>query len=160
MKARWIAIVIAALLCVPGLAAFAAATSLRTLEAPSSHTEHWLALHGRDAVTSLEGCRDCHSELSCRSCHLAEWPHPDSWQRIHGPEASESRYRGCMLCHDQSYCAPCHGGVEVPHPSDYAQAHTKLTSGDEPCAICHLDADCTPCHARHGSHNAGGLLPR
>lgn len=128
-------------------------------EPPDNHESGWLSLHGRDAVADLSSCRKCHSELSCRTCHLAPWPHPAEWQNVHGVSASRANYRGCSLCHDQSYCSPCHGGVEIPHSKDYVQAHSTGVEDDQACAICHAESDCAACHDAHASHN-GGAVPR
>lgn len=127
---------------------------------PDSHTSQWLSLHGREAVADVGPCRKCHTKVTCSTCHLAEWPHPMAWQEVHGATALASQFRGCSLCHPQEFCLPCHGGVEIPHSSDFQKRHSRGNENADACPICHSDADCEQCHQLHGSHRSGGLVPR
>jgi len=132
----------------------------RSVEMPADHTEQWISLHGREAAEDLERCRECHDELACRACHLAEWPHEEAWQSEHGAVASSTEARGCYLCHTATYCDPCHGGVHMPHPADFLVQHSTGSFAQASCGVCHPGSDCDACHREHGSHQSGGLVVR
>lgn len=127
-------------------------------DAPDGHTSQWQWLHGREYVTDPTGCNECHVPLDCRTCHLAEYPHPAQWPDVHGATAVKTDFLGCDLCHRSAYCDPCHGGVEMPHPDDFARTHTSEAGGARSCALCHEERDCAACHERHGSHRLGGVV--
>jgi len=125
-------------------------------EPPQTHTPQWEWLHGREAVRDLATCNTCHDWTSCQACHLAEWPHDEGWQAVHGGEALRLEGRGCYLCHTESYCSPCHGGVRMPHPDDFMVTHTASEYPEESCLVCHVERECSACHLEHEAHNAGG----
>jgi len=131
-----------------------------TTRAPEDHTPEWIRLHGGEAVADLEGCRDCHDEVSCSMCHLAPWPHPETWQAEHGPESSRTQARGCYLCHSESYCNPCHDGVRMPHPSGFLESHAAAGYKFDSCDVCHVQHECDVCHVEHAAHSAGGARTR
>ena len=140
------------------LAGAATAIALKGQPArPDSHDAGWQWTHGRAYVSDRDTCDGCHDDIDCKTCHLADYPHPDEWQPIHGSEALRLRGRGCSLCHRPGFCDPCHGGVAMPHPDDYLAEHTRL-SDDAACLRCHLPSDCVACHRDHGSHRAGGMV--
>lgn len=126
-------------------------------EKPEDHDAQWQWLHGREYVLDAERCDSCHEDLDCKTCHLAEYPHPDDWQDVHGPSAVEGDYRGCSLCHRSGYCDPCHGGVAMPHPDGFTIDHTRGRADDSACWTCHVEQDCKACHDTHEGHNLGDV---
>lgn len=139
-----------------GAGAAAAKDRVRS-KPPANHTRQWQWLHGREAVERLSECRSCHNKLSCRTCHLAEWPHPARYIEQHGVDARKREAKSCYLCHRATFCDPCHGGVHIPHPEGYVRTHTLSATSSEACTTCHLTAaDCDPCHTKHAAHRSGG----
>jgi nitrate/TMAO reductase-like tetraheme cytochrome c subunit len=58
----------------------------------------------------------------------------------------------CSTCHQKKFCIDCHGGVPMPHPSDFKARHGKLGKEvPEACAKCHGSGGegCNSCH--HGT---------
>ncbi len=149
------AVVLACLVCVSSAIAVAAGQT----EKPDDHTDQWQWLHGREYVRDSARCDGCHEPMSCRTCHLVDYPHPQDWQGRHGAEALAMRFRGCSLCHRDSFCDPCHGGVTMPHPEDYLRTHSRGGDVIEACGTCHLSTDCDGCHDAHASHGWGGASP-
>lgn len=157
MRRLWIAVVIAvcaaATVWVGGVA-----SAERTRKLPDDHTPRWQWLHGRAAVQDLARCNRCHTADSCRACHLAEWPHPEGFLKLHGKEAARLKGRGCYLCHRPAYCDPCHQGVRMPHPAGYLGEHAVQGPDRSACVMCHDAKACDACHERHGRHTSEGAL--
>ena len=126
-------------------------------DSPESHDSNWQWLHGREYVADRASCEECHDDIDCKTCHLADYPHPDDWQDLHGTEALGRDGRGCTLCHRSGFCDPCHGGLRMPHDDVFVRDHTTGTDRAV-CARCHAEADCVACHQEHGAHRAGGLV--
>lgn len=135
-----------------------AAYGARVRNMPEDHTAQWQWLHGKTAVNDLKACQKCHDAHSCKTCHLADWPHPDGFLKTHGREALRLRGRGCYLCHRPTYCDPCHGGVRMPHPDGYLSAHSRAVADRTACVKCHALPECDACHARHAAHRSEGAI--
>lgn len=57
----------------------------------------------------------------------------------------------CYTCHAEKFCQDCHGGLTMPHPSDFKKNHGATgKKNPKACANCHGNADtfCNDCH--HG----------
>jgi hypothetical protein len=147
---------IAALLFVCSAAAASGALAARRPAMPEDHTSQWQWLHGKAAVEDLARCQKCHTGDSCKTCHLADWPHPEGFLRNHGTEALRLKGKGCYLCHRPSYCDPCHQGVRMPHPEGYLQMHVRSKFDQASCAMCHSVKQCESCHKAHASHRSEG----
>ena len=58
----------------------------------------------------------------------------------------------CSTCHQKAFCIDCHGGVPMPHASDFKKKHGELgKKAPQACAKCHGRGGegCNSCH--HGS---------
>lgn len=58
----------------------------------------------------------------------------------------------CSTCHAKKFCIDCHGGVPMPHPSDFKSKHSKLGKEfPKSCTKCHGTGGrgCDSCH--HGT---------
>lgn len=62
----------------------------------------------------------------------------------------------CYTCHSKQFCIDCHGGVEMPHPTEFAKDHGEqgLAKPDS-CVKCHGENSCTSCH--HSDPNVPGF---
>jgi hypothetical protein len=66
------------------------------------------------------------------------------------PKVSSVNY--CSTCHAKRFCIDCHGGVTMPHPTDWKATHGKIGKArPKSCAKCHGagTAGCDSCH--HGT---------
>ena len=138
------------------------------LKAPASHqAKDFETAHGRLSIRSNAGCRTCHTQESCLSCHAAQAPtpvlalyksgpgrapgarttarlpasHTPSWREGHGPIASAT-LRSCTTCHLRDYCLTCHVPTTTRrdsyHPAGYLTRHpADAYSRSSSCADCH-----------------------
>ncbi len=115
---------------------------------PTSHTPNWVQSH---SGASPAECRQCHNvESFCVSCHEGARPasHDASWVERHGKEGKTDP-AACDTCHRRDFCGECHGGVEMPHPSDWLLTHKDKASfsAGSACFRCHdYGQTCSSCH--------------
>lgn len=119
------------------------------------------------ALSFMRQCFTCHgtdeypdAPVACDACHPTDYKLlPQShdvadWLTEH-PAALKADPNGCAMCHQQSFCDDCHG-VEIPHPANWAVAHSKVADerGRDVCARCHGAGPdlCTSCH--HSAYDA------
>jgi hypothetical protein len=126
-------------------------------ERADMHRAGFAARHALEARTDPALCVTCHTESSCRACHLREGiaasagnrsPHPPGWvglggaSNTHGPAARIDPV-SCASCHGgagEALCVSCHrvgGPGGNPHPADFS-SHKSRT--DMPCRMCHQEA--------------------
>lgn len=62
----------------------------------------------------------------------------------------------CYTCHSKQFCIDCHGGVEMPHPAEFAKDHGEQgLANPASCAKCHGETNtCSSCH--HSDPNVPG----
>ncbi|MCL2379633.1 MAG: hypothetical protein FWC81_02440 [Coriobacteriia bacterium] len=111
---------------------------------------------------TMQNCATCHysmdvGTLACATCHRNNSQYISSRQL--DPEADFSRqliphsvYTGdtfCYRCHETGPCDSCHGGIRMPHPSNYVySSHVTDTwdFGIDACDVCHTRGFCDNCH--------------
>ncbi len=120
------------------------------LEMP--HPRNWGTGHKASFQKTGKTCYQCHKKEECFICHKNVTPSSHkgkTWRKDHeNCNGSESQ---CALCHQatgtQNACVTCHGGIEMPHPKNYAMAHTKDSREKSPsCIKCHTREQCLKCH--------------
>lgn len=128
--------------------------------------------HEVDKVNTptMGGCFTCHGSNdeaiapgTCTTCHppgmTRKPPSHDSarWvSKEHPEEALEDRFV-CLTCHNsEEFCTSCHG-IEMPHPTDWAEVSHVQSFFDDPdlCQNCHPRApgeydSCDGCHHPEG----------
>ncbi len=115
---------------------------------PTSHVPEWVRTHRKADASE---CRQCHNvESFCVSCHEGARPasHDTSWVDQHG-ELAGADPQDCMTCHRAELCSGCHGGIEMPHTSDWMLTHKEKASfaRGSACFRCHDYEDaCSSCH--------------
>lgn len=109
---------------------------------PASHTQQgWELEHGAPAVKGAQGCANCHTQASCRSCHIGAKGEGAIAQL--SPPATLASQRVTIGV------APSRKAV---HPRDFAKAHkSTAASGRLDCLGCHEQRQCTSCHEGSGS---------
>ena len=109
---------------------------------PASHTQQgWELEHGAPAVKGAAGCANCHTQASCRSCHIGAKGEAAIAQL--SPPATLASQRVTIGV------APSRKAV---HPRDFAKAHkSTAASGRLDCLGCHEQRQCTSCHEGSGS---------
>ena len=154
---------------------------------PETHeTSEWSWVHAAEALDDLGGCANCHTQTTCRSCHLevgnaqvaalplpvpggaqgVEWEagepsvHASGFATTHGTVAA-SEEATCLGCHVQETCTSCHEGSERPafHQGNFLEMHGPEAYGNElDCASCHNpEVFCRACHQGVGLTSQGGI---
>jgi hypothetical protein len=158
------------------------------LEAPASHTDPgFIQQHGRMADQQRQKCATCHTQESCRTCHVAQpgvavamhsagsgrgrgasierrrpASHGDDFTDRHGPIATAAP-RNCTACHARAECLDCHrpnaASAAGYHPAGFLARHpASAYSRETSCAECHnTRAFCADCH-REAGLSARGVL--
>lgn len=111
--------------------------------------------HGKLAEAQVELVKEAKAE------HAKEEP-----EKGHGKLTEEGKavaelpkaevINECYTCHAKNFCVDCHGGVEMPHDSEFAKDHKKYaTKYRKACEYCHGGPNmCTSCH--HSDPNVKG----
>jgi len=154
---------------------------------PEDHeTSEWSWDHSTEALDDLVGCANCHTQPTCKSCHLevsnvqvaglpvpvpggaqgVEWEedepavHRADFATTHGTGAASAE-AGCLGCHLQETCTACHEGTEKPafHLGNFLEMHGPEAYGNEfDCATCHNpEVFCRSCHQGVGLTSEGGI---
>ncbi len=135
---------------------------------PESHLSRgWGWDHGEIAVGDPARCSTCHTQESCRTCHiegnqplaaLAQLPigvpggapgvdlegagegvHPADFGRAHGTFAATGALQ-CAQCHTEQYCSDCHAGADSRgfHLDNFLERHAlEVFAGSGDCQSCH-----------------------
>lgn len=80
---------------------------------PKDHEMAWKERHGRMAQLDSEGCRKCHTPVSCDRCHAQRDSmnpnvHPGNFRLFHSIQA-RGNPASCLTCHrSQQFCLDCH----------------------------------------------------
>ncbi|MGH2571127.1 MAG: hypothetical protein ACRDGR_07880, partial [bacterium] len=157
-----------------------------TLAAPPTHGDaDFLKMHGRAAAQEGARCATCHTQESCRICHVAT-PRVaaalfqagpgrgagaqvsrrapashDEWFRDRHGSAAAASPETCAGCHARDDCFLCHrpNGVSSAtsyHPADFLSRH--------PAAAWARETSCVDCHNPQSfcasCHEASGLVAR
>ncbi|MDW7968182.1 MAG: cytochrome c3 family protein, partial [Thermoanaerobaculum sp.] len=119
------------------------------------------------ARAGVSTCAQCHKgerAAACQPCHSS--PPPDlQWGEVTFSHQRHGKYPEiqCVSCHsrwpdhgrlvvNQQQCTQCHGGLEMPHPANWAEAHPAFVRerGIESCEKCHAGGMsgefCATCH--------------
>lgn len=154
---------------------------------PEDHdTSEWSWNHSDGALDDRGECANCHTQSTCKSCHLevsnaqvvelpipvpggapgVEWEadgpevHRSDFATTHGAGAASAE-AGCLGCHLQETCTACHEGIERPefHQGNFLELHGPEQYGNEfDCASCHNpEVFCRACHESVGLTSKGGL---
>ncbi|HVB31551.1 MAG TPA: cytochrome c3 family protein [Gemmatimonadaceae bacterium] len=136
---------------------------------PAAHREtKWAYGHGADARANPQTCASCHTQTSCRSCHIGNLG-ADVIAKL--PDAKPGRAPGVVLVKasragaaplDAAPPARAVNAAEVTrplapqdtvlmrvhvHPDGFATNHkSAAASGQLNCQGCHQPRDCTSCH--------------
>lgn len=133
---------------------------------PMPHARGWVMTHGSVARQSPSKCSSCHQRSDCLVCHTRKRPpagHLESgFAKNHGQKANAAL---CAMCHSgkagssparageaaraPSVCTICHGGVALPHSTDFKTGgHAKsVQANPQTCAKCHASQKfCLECH--------------
>ncbi|MGC8916569.1 MAG: cytochrome c3 family protein [Thermoanaerobaculum sp.] len=119
------------------------------------------------AKVGVATCATCHKgerAEACQPCHAE----PPREREAFGATFSHSKHLAhkevrCVACHSswpehgrtvvtKPQCTACHGGVEMPHPSDWAESHPAFARehGVDSCEKCHAGGMsgefCGTCH--------------
>lgn len=109
----------------------------------------------RTRVPQMITCAKCHEKgpdeearapSACQTCHppgvsqappshtLAAWA-----PKAHAAKAMSTAGFDCLQCHSETTCRSCHGGLQMPHPDQWAQEpHVQAYFADaQACALCH-----------------------
>ena len=160
---------------------------MRPYPEPDDHeTSDWSWDHAAEALSNVSGCANCHTQPSCKTCHLEvsnarvaalPFPVPDGAQgvefevaarevhwggfaRSHGAQAASGE-AGCLGCHTQDTCTACHEGSGRPafHQGNFLEMHGPEAYGNQSdCATCHNpEVFCRTCHQAVGLASQGGL---
>lgn len=112
--------------------------------APPSHSAaEWARTHGSDARGNPLSCSNCHTQPSCRGCHLS--PGANSGSVIAElPELVPGAAPGVS---PEQISRPV-------HPADIALRHASIAkSGKLSCTECHTTQSCANCHNASESRN-------
>jgi hypothetical protein len=155
-----------------------------TLAAPPTHGDpDFLKQHGRAASEEDARCATCHTQESCRVCHVAT-PHVasalpaagpgrgagapvsrrappshDAWFRDRHGSAASAAPETCAGCHARDDCFLCHrpnaaSSATSYHPPDFLSRH--------PSAAWARETSCVDCHNPQSfcatCHEASGLV--
>ncbi len=146
-----------------------AAENQSSLPLPASHREAgWWENHAEDVATSARSCAACHTQTSCRACHVDPVPDPirelsagqDPRPTRRVPPSHTATFADdhralaasatsqCSVCHTQDQCTSCHlasAAVTRPgedvgqyHPANFVQSHPAAAFGQE--------VECASCH--------------
>lgn len=151
---------------------------------PASHDKaDWAGSHAKAATRSIASCANCHTQPSCRTCHvgdrapkvIAELPEPvpggapgvaltqvtmheANFLDHHKSGAASGRFN-CTSCHEQRECTSCHEGASSRryHPNDFVYRHpSEAFSQEQTCASCHrTETFCRNCHQQSGFATSG-----
>ncbi|HVA57675.1 MAG: hypothetical protein WBQ26_00615 [Gemmatimonadaceae bacterium] len=145
---------------------------------PASHrTAGWPYEHGKDAGANPQTCGSCHTQTSCRTCHIGAL---GSSVIAKLPEAKPGQAPGVVLVAPPrtpprqsvtvtaaanapatTLLATARDTVRLAvvhvHPAGFATNHeTAATTGQLDCQGCHKPSDCAACHdgvpTRQSSH--------
>lgn len=156
------------------------------LAAPADHDDpHYLAAHGVTALEDASGCITCHTQGSCRTCHVAtggvasalhaagpgrgagaqttrEPPatHDGFYRFSHaGPAAAGGQT--CAGCHAREDCLECHRPDPASGPPGY---HTSDWLARHPAGAWARESSCSDCHNPRGfcatCHAEAGMAAR
>lgn len=121
-----------------------------SISAPSSHAaDDWPAVHGRHAEASLEACTTCHTQESCRTCHLVA---PEIVKRL--PARTQDRAPGAVTAR----------AMPSSHRASFMERHgNQASAATSTCAACHVRSQCLDCHRRDAAagprgYHADGFL--
>ncbi|MCL2680073.1 MAG: hypothetical protein FWF11_01150 [Coriobacteriia bacterium] len=111
---------------------------------------------------AMQRCVTCHDAtanvpLVCSTCHRnnsqyvsARQLDPDAdFSRQLVPHSVFRNQEFCYRCHETAGCDACHGGIRMPHPTQYVYS-THVTDtwdyGIAACDTCHTRKFCDNCH--------------
>jgi len=110
-----------------------------TYPIPASHAaSDWQERHSEAARANIATCATCHTQQSCRSCHVSPPPDPI-------PELAPGRAQASSVHQAQGVVL-----VRQPpsnHTATFAEDHKALAAAaTTTCATCHTQDQCITCH--------------
>ncbi len=154
---------------------------------PASHVATgWTYNHGHEARANPATCASCHTQTSCRSCHIGTLG-ANVIAKL--PTAKPGRASGVVLVHTVSPPLPGSAMPAPPtataaaavvllaagrdtvrpvrvhvHPDGFTTNHkAAASSGQLDCQGCHQPRDCTACHdgvSRRGNYHPDDFMSR
>lgn len=149
----------------------------------AQHEPDYLTRHGSEARKSTEVCATCHTQNSCRECHIGNpevanalppatpdnpglaqikrrppASHQGGFRDRHAAQAAAAP-QNCAACHVRSDCLSCHrpdaaSGTPGFHPAQFLSRH--------PAAAYARETSCSECHNTTGfcasCHKTAGLV--
>jgi len=128
-----------------------------TLKPKSHDASDFMANHGKLALEQDDKVKEAQAEIAKDP---APTPGSDKYSQAVKNVPSIKTINDCYTCHDKKFCTDCHGGVEMPHPSDFRTNHAAVAQANPAaCAKCHnVNAagvnSCSSCH--HSTPNVSG----
>ena len=121
---------------------------------PASHkVSDWKGMHGEAAVEAADKVTEAKKELEGEG---EEGKAPKSDEAKATAEVPNiGLVNECYTCHAKTFCTDCHGGVEMPHATNFGTTHGKAaTENQAACITCHGTESCNSCH--HNDPNVPG----
>ncbi len=125
----------------PRVAEIAAEREVRYPEPESHRSRDWLAIHGSTAGVDGASCAACHSQTSCRTCHVA--PAPKAVRELppgdDAGQAGTGQERGPGVALERR--------PPASHTATFAENHKVLAAAATvSCETCHSREACASCH--------------
>lgn len=121
---------------------------------PASHkVSDWKGMHGEAAVEAADKVTEAAKELEAEGEGHKEPKSDEAKATAEVPNIG--LVNECYTCHTKTFCSDCHGGVEMPHASNFLKSHRdEAQKNSAACINCHGAEGCNSCH--HSDPNVPG----
>lgn len=121
-----------------------------TYPLPASHRADAFAEDHADAAADISSCATCHTQESCRACHVSPLPDPI-------PELAPGRSEATGSNVHQAQGVVLERRAPSTHTANFAENHKALAAtATSTCNTCHTQDQCITCHLGSETVSAPG----